>query len=91
MAGAISGMGKLANKPATTTINASANAKIRLRILKFEKILDNFDILTTWFIFAYNYNVKITTKSYQCKDVRTKNSFSSPNVSSISKDAYFPM
>jgi hypothetical protein len=33
---AYSGKGKFANKPATTTIKASAIANTRLRILKFE-------------------------------------------------------
>ena len=47
MGSAIKGNGKFANKPATTTMKASAKANTRLRTLKLANIFDNFDIATT--------------------------------------------
>ena len=51
------GSGKFANNPATTTINASAKAKTRLRILKFA----NSPITLDMFKHLYFYSEKLTT------------------------------
>ena len=90
MGAATKGRTKFANNPATTTINASAIAKMRLRILKLTNNLCKSNMIILIFFYVFD-TQNIVTKTHQWKLVRTKKARLSPKVRSISKDAYRPM